>query len=150
MVKRLLAFAFCLLPLHAAAQGRLLVTVSDQSGAIIRDAKVTVAGAEDATKVAAPAPVMTSSVGLVTLENLPLGRYTIQAEFEGFETVLVKDYRVRAGDNRRAITLPIKKVSADMTVGRDKQRAALDPLGNAFSTVLTREQIAALPDDPDE
>ena len=150
MVKQLLALVFCLLPLHAAAQGRLLVTVSDQSGAIIRDAKVSVIGTEDATKATSLAPVMTSGVGQATLENLPLGRYTIQAEFEGFETVIVKDFRVRAGDNRRAITLPIKKVSADMTVGRDKQAAALDPLGNAFSTVLTREQIAALPDDPDE
>ena len=150
MIKRLLSFAFCLLPLQAAAQGRLMVTVNDQSGAIIRDAKVTVIGTDDATKGAPLAPVMTSGVGLATLENLAPGRYTIQAEFEGFETITVKDFRVRAGDNRRAITLPIKKVSADMTVGRDKQAAALDPLGNAFSTVLTREQIAALPDDPDE
>jgi hypothetical protein len=144
---------FCLLPFSVSAQtsaGRLLVTVSDPSGAIIRDAKVTVVGTEDVTKSASPAAVTTSAVGLATLENLPPGRYTIQAEFEGFETVTVKDYRVRAGENRRAITLPIKKVSADMTVGRDKQAAALDPLGNAFSTVLTREQIAALPDDPDE
>src|SRR6476469_5117601 len=115
--------AVCLLPSLAFAQasGRLMVTVNDQSGAIIRDAKVTVLGTEDATKSAPASPVVTSSVGVATLENLPPGRYTIQAAFEGFETVVVKDYRVRAGDNRRAITLPIKKVSADMTVGRDKQ-----------------------------
>ena len=48
------------------------------------------------------------------------------------------------------VTLPIKKVAEDVVVGRDKQTAGLDPRGNAFSTVLTREQIAALPDDPDE
>ncbi len=92
----------------------------------------------------------TTAAGVATLENLPPGRYTITAEFQGFETVIIKDYRVRAGENKRSVTLPIKKVAEDVVVGRDKQSAGLDPRGNAFSTVLTREQIAALPDDPDE
>src|SRR6185295_9500546 len=48
------------------------------------------------------------------------------------------------------VILPIHKVAEDVTVGRDKQSSALDPQGMSFSTVLTREQIAALPDDPDE
>jgi len=46
--------------------------------------------------------------------------------------------------------LPIRKVAEDITVARDGRTAALDPRGNAFSTVLTREQIEMLPDDPDE
>ena len=73
----------------------------------------------------------------------------MQADF-GFETVVVRDVRVKAGDNKRDVTLPIRKVAEDVTVGRDKQSSALDPQGMSFSTVLTREQIAALPDDPDE
>ena len=56
----------------------------------------------------------------------------------------------RSSDNTQKVTLPLKKVDELLTVGRDKQTAALDPQGAAFSTVLTREQIAALPDDPDE
>ena len=72
------------------------------------------------------------------------------ASFDGFETVAVKDVRVKASDNTQKVTLPLKKVDELLTVGRDKQTAALDPQGAAFSTVLTREQIAALPDDPDE
>ena len=62
----------------------------------------------------------------------------------------MRDVRLRQGETRRSITLPIKRVAEDLTVGRDRQSSALDPRGNAFSTVLTREQIAALPDDPDE
>jgi hypothetical protein len=57
---------------------------------------------------------------------------------------------VRAGDNRRTIVLYIAKVDEQVDVERDRQSAALDPQGAAFSTVLTREQIDALPDDPDE
>ena len=91
-----------------------------------------------------------TGVGVATFDGLVPGRYTIQASFEAFQTVTVKDVRVRAGDNRQKITLPLQHVNEALTVSRDKQSAALDPLGSSFSTVLTREQIAALPDDPDE
>ena len=46
--------------------------------------------------------------------------------------------------------LPIAKVAEDVVVGQDPRERALDPRGNAFGNVLTREQIEALPDDPDE
>jgi hypothetical protein len=129
---------------------RLLVTVVDPSGAVIPNARVTVSGQEPSTSKAEIAPAQTSLAGVATFDALPAGRYAIQAEFSGFETVTVQDVRVRTGDNRRTIALPIKKVAEDVTVGRDSRTSALDPRGNAFSTVLTREQIAALPDDPDE
>ena len=44
----------------------------------------------------------------------------------------------------------IQKLEDTVTVGQDPQRAASDPRGPAFGTVLTREQIEALSDDPDE
>src|SRR4029079_7917630 len=95
-------------------------------------------------------PVLTSSSGAAIFDGLLPGRYSVQAEFPGFETIVVRDVRVKAGDNKRDVTLPIRKVAEDVTVGRDKQSSALDPQGMSFSTVLTREQIAALPDDADE
>jgi hypothetical protein len=131
-------------------RARLIVTVKDQSGAILPAAKVTVVGQDEATRAAVLPVASASAEGVATLDGIAPGRYTIQAEFPGFETMQVRDYRVRAGENRRVVTLPIKKVNEDVTVGRDKQSASLDPRGNAFSTVLTREQIAMLPDDPDE
>ena len=133
-----------------ADTGRLLVTVVDQTGGVIPNAKVTVTAQDGAANGQAIAPAVTSGAGIAAVEKLAPGRYTIQAEFPGFETATVRDVRVRTGDVKRTVTLPIKKVAEDVTVGRDKQSSALDPQGNAFSTVLTREQIAALPDDPDE
>ena len=131
--------------------GRLLVTVSDPSGAIIPGATVRVTPQDAAAKSAmSPGPVTTTAAGVAVIEGLAPGRYTVVTEFAGFETIAVKDYRVRAGDNRRSVTLPLKKVAEDVVVGRDRQSAGLDPRGNAFSTILTREQIAALPDDPDD
>ena len=153
-----LAFGFVALALAtpAAAQSRpdtarLVVTVVDPSGAVIPNAKVTVSGQEtDAKTAIAPVRKDTTMAGTVVFEGITPGRYSIQAEFPGFQTVIVRDVRLRAGETRRSITLPIEKVAEDVTVARDPQTSALDPRGNAFSTVLTREQIAALPDDPDE
>jgi hypothetical protein len=137
-------------------RGRLLVTVADQTGGVIPNATVTVTGAQPPQAAGTPpaagqiAPVVTSAVGVATIDGLAPGQYTIQAEFPGFETVTVRDVRVRTGDTKRTVTLPLKKMTEQVIVGQDKQSGALDPRGNAFSTVLTREQIALLPDDPDE
>jgi hypothetical protein len=131
------------------ATGRLSIVVADPSGAVIPSARVIVSA--EGELVAHPIePVVTTAAGVATIEALPQGRYVVQAGFPGFETVTVRNVRVRAGENRRTVTLPIKKVAEDVTVGRDARTSALDPRGQAFSTVLTREQIELLPDDPDE
>ena len=46
--------------------------------------------------------------------------------------------------------LSLAKVAEDVVVGQDPRDRALDPRGNSFGNVLTREQIEALPDDPDD
>ena len=73
--------------------------------------------------------------GLKKIEGLVPGRYTLQVEFPGFQTAVVRDVRVRAGDNKRSVTLLIQKREEAVTVDRDKQAAAVDPLGAAFGTV---------------
>ena len=132
-----------------SATGRLLVTVADPSGAIIPNARVVVTP-EDGAAAAAIEPAQTTAAGIATIDRLAPGRYTIAAEFPGFETVTMRGIRVRSGETKRTVTLPLRKVAEDVTVGRDAQTSALDPRGMAFSTVLTREQIAMLPDDPEE
>lgn len=138
----------------AAAQsspdGRLIVTVTDPSHAVIPNATVTVNGQDGAARAAGPRTAVTSATGVATIAGLPAGRYTVVAAFPGFDTAIVADVRVGRGDTRRSVMLPIGKVAEDVTVGRDRRDAALDPHGDAFSTVLTRAQIDALPDDPDE
>jgi hypothetical protein len=131
-------------------KGRLVVTVLDQSQAVIPNASVTVTGRDEATEAAGVRSATTSPVGVAVIDGLVPGRYTVQAEFPGFQVGVIRDYRVRNGDNRRSVVLQINKRAEAVTVGQDKQTAALDPRGAAFTTVLTREQIAALPDDPDE
>jgi hypothetical protein len=135
---------------QTTSTGTLLVTVTDQTGAVLPSATVTVVGQEPATRAAALAPAAASESGIARFESLASGRYTLQVEFPGFEPAIVRDVRVRAGENRRSVTLRLKKVEEEVTVGRDGKSAGLDPRGSAFSTILTREMIEALPDDPEE
>ena len=131
------------------ARARLIVTVVDQSGAVVPDATVTVIGLEEATKASTIAPAKTSDKGIATIDNIPAGRYSVEASFPGFELGLLKDARLQNGENKHVIVLPIKKVETEVTVGRDAQAVAADPRAR-FGTALTREQIEALSDDPAE
>jgi hypothetical protein len=96
-----------------------------------------------------PRRLMTNDRGEAVFEALPLGRYTARAESPGFEAKLTTEFRVR-GDARREIKLELAKLAEEVTVGRDPRERATDPRGNAFGNLLTRAQIDALPDDPEE
>ena len=133
---------------QAARPGTLQVTIVDQSGAVIANATVTVTGTEAATKAQTAAPVQTNAQGVANIAGLPPGRYAVRAEFPGFETRDLPDVRVRAGDNKQVMMLPIAGVQDAVTVERDKQESAADRQAT-FGTVLTREQLEALSDDPD-
>ena len=150
------AVLFCIAVLAAAnsfaqtdRSATLVVTVIDETRAVLPSANVTLSGTEAATKTAAPLTAATNAQGQAKFENLPPGRYSLGAEFPGFQTRTVPEIRVRAGENRQALMLPIDRLQSDVTVARDRQAAASDR-DVTFGTVMTREQIEALSDDPDE
>ena len=129
--------------------GTLRVTVKDPSGAVIPAALVQLTRVDNAD--AAPLPPMSSDgLGVASASGLAPGRYQLQVAFPGFETHLTPELRVRAGDNRREVTLAIRKIDESVAVGRAPATSASDPRSDRFGNVLTREQIDALPDDPDE
>jgi Carboxypeptidase regulatory-like domain len=132
-----------------ARDGTLVITVVDQTRSVIPAATVTVTGIEDATKAATIAPVTTSDRGVATVPGLKLGRYLVQAEFPGFKPGVLTDVRVRAGENKQTIVLALENLTDSVTVARDAQEAAADRQ-NTFGSALTREQVDALSDDPDE
>lgn len=159
MIRRLvIASLGCVLCLAAASlafgedpppQNRLLVAVLDQTNSVLPTALVTATG-EEAGNASVTVEGRASGSGTAVLAGLLPGRYTVRVEFPGFQTAVLQGVRVRPGDNRRSITLALQKHDEDVTVSRDHQSASVDPRGSAFSSVLTREQIDALPDDPDE
>src|SRR3954464_6966201 len=116
------------------------VTVVDQTGAVIPNAKVTVAPGQEAS---------TNDKGIATIAGLPAGKVSITAEFPGFETRTLKDVPIKAGDNKHVIVLPIQGLQDSVTVSRDARETASDRKAT-FGSAMTREQIEALSDDPDE
>ena len=134
---------------QAPRTGTLQITVIDPTNAVLPGAVVTVTGADAATKGATIAPVQTSAQGIATVTGLAQGTYSVQAEFPGFETRALPQVRVRVGDNKQVLLLPIAGVKDAVTVQQNRQEAAADPRGPSFGTTLTREQLDALSDDPD-
>ena len=140
----------CLAPHGLFAQSgttaRLLVTVLDETRGVLPGATVTVTGLDTSNR---SGPLATDRQGQVAFENLAPGRYSIAAEFPGFQSRTVSEVRVRGGENRQVVVLPLDRLQSAVTVERDRQQAASDR-EITFGTVLTREQIEALSDDPDE
>jgi hypothetical protein len=130
---------------QAAKDARVTITVVDQTGAVIPNATVTLTTAAPG----AIAPATTNDKGIAVVAGLTPGRYTIQAEFPGFETRILKDLQVKAGDNKHVAVLAIQGLQDSVTVSRDAREAASDRR-STFGTAMTREQIEALSDDPDE
>jgi hypothetical protein len=144
-----LALLFLLPPLslaQSARDARALITVVDVTGAILPGATVTVTIQESgATPVTMPA----NESGIATFTGLKPGRYTITAEFSGFDAGEIADVRLRAGDNKQQIELALTSFTDTVEVGRDAVAAATDP-NNSLATTLTDEEIEALSDDPSE
>ncbi|MDE3153925.1 MAG: TonB-dependent receptor, partial [Acidobacteriota bacterium] len=128
----------------SAPGGQLEVLVRDPSGAVIVGAAVTVTAAGGARREGKTGPN-----GEATFEGLAPGRYDVRATADGFEPRAENGVRVRQGRTRREVTLKIAALSEQVTVGRNPREAASDARGG-FETVLGPDQIAQLPDDPDE
>src|SRR3954470_16422355 len=128
--------------------GRLTITVVDQTGGVLPGATVTIGGMDEATKSAALAPVVTTEQGVATFSGLRPGRYAIKAEFSGFDPKIDPDVRVRVGDNKQTVALALQRLADEITVSRDKQEAAADRQ-STFGSALTRDQVDALSEDPD-
>jgi hypothetical protein len=144
--------ALSLVPASAAAQTSrdtaIRVVVVDQTGGIIVNAIVTLQPIDPA---GAAIEAKTNDQGEAIFGGLTAGRYAVRSEFPGFEPKQLDDVRVRRGTTaRREMKLNLAKVAEDVVVGQDPRDRALDPRGNAFGNLLTRAQIEALPDDPDE
>jgi len=130
---------------QAQPSGTLRVVVRDPSGAVIPNAVLVLKGTEPATEDVLVPSATSDGQGVATASNVPVGRYAATVTFPGFESRIVNDVRVRAGDNRREVTLPIEKVAESVSVGRDAATAASDPKSERFSNVLSKDQIEALP-----
>ena len=133
------------IPLYAQTRpGTLRLTVRDATDLTIPGATATLTSANGVTRNATA-----NEKGEVLFEKLPAAAdYTVRIEFPGFTPSEVKDLRVRAGaQTNRNVVMEIAGMAEEIEVlPPDEDTQLLD----AFTEQLTPEQLAALPDDPDE
>jgi hypothetical protein len=137
MSSAILAGAF----LVAAQATSVRVVVLDPSGARIPSARVAVACGKDG-----PAERRADRNGEAAFTKLDAGPCAVAAVARGFDPREVRNIALAPGENRIEIELAIARVVEDLKVS-PKERASASA-GSA--SVLTEDQIAALPDDPEE
>ena len=130
--------------LGQTASASLDVVVKDPTGALINKAQVQLLRNGKSQSLNS-----TNQRGEVRFNKLAAGSYQVHIEAAGFKAQDV-DVDLTAGQHQKEITLEIDPIKVDVDVEEDAQVRNTNPNGAAFSNVLTAEQIAQLPDDPDE
>lgn len=141
----LIAFLLTAAPCLAQNGASLEVVVKDPTGALIGKAQVQLIRNGKPQSLSS-----TNQRGEARFNKLPSGSYQIHVEAAGFKTLDLSDVDVTTGPQRREVTLEIDVIKVDVDVEEEAQVRNTNPNGPAFSNVLTAEQIAQLPDDPDE
>jgi hypothetical protein len=133
-----------LLPL-VQANATLEVIVKDPSGAVVSKAQVQL------VKTGKPQSLFqTNQRGEARFNKVVPGRYQLRIEAAGFKALELNELDLTAGSNRKEVALEIDPIKVDVDVADEAQVRNTNPNGPAFSNVMTAEQIAELPDDPEE
>ncbi len=142
-----IALVLTVLPcLAQTTQGNasLEVVVKDPSGALINKAQVQLVRNGKPQSLSS-----TNQRGEARFNKVPAGRYQIHIEAAGFKAQDIESVELAVGPNRREVTLEIDVIKVDVDIEDEAQVKNTNPSA-AFSNVLTAEQIAQLPDDPEE
>ncbi|PYQ55940.1 MAG: hypothetical protein DMF78_00465 [Acidobacteria bacterium] len=131
-------------PPSLEAASALRVVVLDPAARVVVGAKVTVTAAS----LRRGRTLVTGAAGEARFDRLASGTYQVHVDAKGFEPADLPRVEVEQRDTRVEVPLQIARVREDVQVRADE--GAVPDQRDAFSTVLTPQQIATLPDDPDE
>jgi len=132
----------CLLTplLHGQATGSFSGTVSDNSGAVVSGAKVTVTA--QATNVSRDA--FTDPTGHFLVPLLGVADYTIKVQAQGFKPSEVKDVRLQI-DEHRELDFKLVLASVSTSVEVNATEVAVETTTPTLGQVITAEEVAELP-----
>ena len=125
---------------QAGATGTILGTVTDSSGAVLPNVKVTVTN----TSTNQSFITETSSAGDYNAPSLNPGPYKVSASVAGFEKAVTTQITLNV-DQKARIDLMMKPGAVTETTEVTAQAVTLDTDSTAFSQEMTGEQVAELP-----
>src|SRR5687767_4846707 len=127
------------------SRGTLRGVISDELGATIVGATVTLTGPDGIEKTA-----VTNNDGSYSFTALAPGKYLLRAEAIGFAASEVSEVDVNAGQ-RATFDMTLKVTIEEQKVTIDAETPiSTDSNANANQTLITGKDLDALPDDPDE
>lgn len=148
-MKNLLAFIFTILLINSAvfaqSNGSLTGQVYDSLGAVVVGATVIAVDSTNKEK-----STTTNSAGAFTINGLAPGKYTVRVAAPKFALYENTEVNITAGQREEliiAMTVEAVTEKVDVSVG---DGVNTDSDRNLSATVLTAQELNALPDDPDE
>jgi hypothetical protein len=128
---------------HATAQavtGTILGTVTDQTGAVVAGAKVTLVN----EGTGRTREVVTDANGEYTAPSLATGRYTVTAEMAGFKTVALSNIELGV-DQRVRMDLHLEVGALTESVQIEATTPLVQTSSSELGTTVQEEQIKTLP-----
>lgn len=121
-------------------RGSISGTVTDASGAVVPEARVTVTDVATNTSVT----LVTSPAGDYTAPNLSIGRYTVRVEKQGFRAAAITDLTVNAATNVRA-DVNLQVGAAEQVVEVQASAVQLQTESAKTSVTVTNKLVDELP-----
>ena len=132
------------LPAVVSAQlltGTITGTVTDNSGAVLPGATVTVSGERI---IGGSRLEVTGARGVYRLDNLPPGEYAVRFELAGFKTIERTGIRVSAGFTA-TISIQLELGTVEETVTVTGESPVVDTKSNVQQTVMGQEILESVP-----
>jgi Carboxypeptidase regulatory-like domain/TonB-dependent Receptor Plug Domain len=139
----LLSTTLLLIPAFTSAQdatGRIAGTITDPTGAVIPDVRVTVT--HTATQVTRK--TSTDHDGYYQVLALPIGNYKVTAEHGGFRTVISNDYKLLINQALR-IDIKMEVGAANQTVEVGAQAAPVETVNATLGQSVTGRVLTNMP-----
>src|SRR5438552_4903681 len=128
------------LPFRASAQDATIVgTVTDQSGSVMANVKITITNAE--TSLART--ITTNDSGQYVAVDLRIGHYSVKAEAAGFKVAEEKGLVLNAGDRRR-VDFQMALGAAQETVTVEANVVHVQADSGEASNLITGQQLSQL------
>jgi hypothetical protein len=127
-----LLLVFAIAAFAQSNTGSITGVVTDQNGAVVPNAAVTVINQGTNEK----RTVQSDGEGRYEVPGLPNGIYTVESTVTGFKTTTIKDLRLTVGEKARAdITMNVSGVDAVVTVaGQTRVDSETSTIGDTIAT----------------
>ncbi|HEX9365650.1 MAG TPA: carboxypeptidase regulatory-like domain-containing protein [Vicinamibacterales bacterium] len=115
-------------------------TVTDASKAIVPGATVTVTNQDTGLSRTMPS----NEAGVYSFSDLPIGRYAVKVELQGFKTATRTDVMLRVAEDRE-VDVELAPGALSETISVKAESTPVKTIGGDVSGVITGQQIRELP-----